>query len=168
MLLAVIIPTKFFPAALITPPFPFPWPGTFWFVNSKSPESIEVSLVASSRTTSAEKVETPTASSIDVISSNEWSVNLTIVLRELTPLIVKLSNLLNFPVTSDILNVFVLDDIFLTYPTAPLLLPCILSPVDIDVIAVPTRIWVKVFTSNNRSSYWVVASWCLSDSVWKS
>ena len=143
----VIIPTKFFPAAEIVAVF------DAVFVNLKLPESMEVSLVASSRTTSAEKVETPTALSTDATSSNPNVSTLVNTLLALTPLIVKPSSLINFPDTSDILTVFPLADKLLTYPTAPLLLPCILSPVDKEVSAVPTLTLVKVFISNKRSSY---------------
>ena len=129
---------------------------------------MEVIRVPLSRTTSAAKVETPTALSIDATSSNPNVSTLVKILPSRIPLIIIDSFFKNLPVTSVRLTLVVLVAEDLTYPTAPLLVPCILSEVDKDVIAVPTLIVVNVFTSNKRASYSVVASSKLRDFALKS
>ena len=89
-----MIPTKFFPAAVIVPVL------LAVFVNLKLPETKDVSLVPSSRTTSAEKVETPTALSTDATFSNPNVSTLTKVLPLFIPLIIIVSFFTNLPFTS--------------------------------------------------------------------
>ena len=167
----VIIPAKFLPAALITPPFPTPndvWPVTTAFVNWKLPEIIFVSFSPLSRTTSAEKVETPTALSNEATSLNPKVSTLVINLPSAIPLIEIDSFFKNLPLTSTNLKSVAYLTAETTYPVAPLLEPWILSVADKDVIAVPTLISVNVLTSNKRISYWVLAFTKLPDWALKS
>ena len=60
----MIIPAKFLPDAVIIPVFPLV------LLNLKLPDIILVNLIASSRTTSASNVDTPTALLRDLTSLN--------------------------------------------------------------------------------------------------
>ena len=115
----VIIPAKFLPAALITPPLPFPWPGTLALVNWKLPEIIFVSFSPLSRTTSAEKVETPTALSNEATSLNPKVSTLVIILPSATPLIVIDSFFKNLPLTSTKLKSVAFVTVSYTHLTLP-------------------------------------------------
>ena len=121
-----------------------------------------------SRTTSAAKVDTPTALSTDETSLIPNVSTLVITLPSVFPLTIKDSFFKNLPETSLRLIVVTLVPAVLTYPTAPLLVPWILSAAAKDVIAVPTVTLVNVLTSNKRSSNWVVAFKKLLDWALKS
>ena len=158
----MIIPAKFFPAAVIIPAFPDV------LLNLKLPDTKLVSLTPSSSKTSAANVETPTALSIDFTSLKVKLLTFVIILPFWIPLSNIDSSFINLPVTSVKVKSVTLVPADLTNPVAPLLAPSIWVPSGKEVIAVPTLISVNVFISNNLVSYWVVSFTKLEDCALKS
>ena len=158
----MIIPAKFCPDAVIIPVFPDV------LLNLKLPAARLPSLIRLSRTTSAENVETPTALWRDLTSLNVKLSTLVITLPFWTPFINTDSSFKNAPFTSTKPRSLTFVPADLTNPVAPLLPPCIWSPIDIEVIAVPTLTLVNVFISNKRVSNVVVSFTKLADCALKS